>query len=48
MKTRAALRACTLAGTAVVSLMLANNAAMPATVEQTPQDEELTIGQENL
>jgi len=28
--------------------MLANNAAMPATVEQTPQDEELTIGQETF
>ncbi len=48
MKTRTALRARTLAGTAVVSLMLATNAAIPATVEQTPQDEELTIGQETF
>src|SRR5690242_9854398 len=48
MKARTAFRACTLAGTALVSLMLANNAAIPATVEQTPQDDELTISQETF
>lgn len=48
MITCTALRTRTLAGAAVVSLMLATNAAIPATVVQTPPDEELTIGQETF
>ena len=38
----------TLAGAAVVSLLLATNGAITATVQQTAQDGELTIGQETF
>jgi len=38
----------TLAGTAVVSLLVATPGAIAATVQQTAQDEELTIGQETF
>ena len=48
MKTRTALRACTLAATALVSVMLAHAAALPATVAQAAQDDELTIGQQTF
>ena len=48
MKTRTALWACTLTGAAVITAMPARNTAIPATVEQTSPDEELTIGQETF
>ena len=48
MNTRTALRAWAVAGAALACLVPAHNAALPATVQQTSQDEELTIGQETF
>src|SRR5260370_742377 len=48
MITRTALRAWALGAAAVACLVPARNAAIPATVDQTSQDEELTIGQETF